>query len=169
MPVHLVDFERRHLAATLQWMNDPALMRLLGRGRPFSYHEHQRWFEELASRSDCRFFAVEDPATGKHLGNAWLWDIDPRHHRAEVRIVIGSPADTSKGLGSEAIRLISTFAFETLDLNRVYAYILAFNERGKRAFEKAGFTAEGLLRSDRWSGDGFVDVHVMGRLRTDAA
>jgi RimJ/RimL family protein N-acetyltransferase len=39
-----------------------------------------------------------------------------------------------------------------------------FNPRARQAFEKAGFALEGTLRDDRWIGDGFSDVFVLGRL-----
>ena len=43
--------------------------------------------------------------------------------------------------------------------------VLAINPAARRAFEKAGFAVEGTLRADRWTGAGFVDTHVLGRLR----
>jgi RimJ/RimL family protein N-acetyltransferase len=167
--VHLADFDRRHMASTLEWMNDSALMRLLGRDRPIGEDEHRRWFEGLADRSDCRFFAVETRDDARHLGNVWLWDIDGRHRRAEVRVVMGRPDATDRGMGTEAIVLIARYAFDILALHRIYAYVLAINPRAKHAFEKAGFRSEGLLRADRWTGEEFVDVHVLGRLKDDPA
>lgn len=169
MRVRLAEFDRRHVASTLEWMNDPALMRLLGRATRIGEDEHRRWFEGLAGRSDCRFFAIERLEGSRHLGNVWLWDIDRRHLRAEVRVVIGDPDGTDRGMGSEAIELVARHAFDALDLHRVYAYVLAINPRAKRAFEKAGFRPEGLLRGDRWDGERFVDVHVLGRLKDDPA
>jgi RimJ/RimL family protein N-acetyltransferase len=145
------------------------LMRLLGRATRIAADEHLRWFESLAGRSDCRYFAVETLEPRRHLGNVWLWDIDRRHRRAEVRVVIGDPDGTNRGIGSEAIDLAARHAFDVLDLHRVYAHVLAINPRAKRAFEKAGFSPEGLLRGDRWDGERFVDVHVLGRLKDDPA
>jgi RimJ/RimL family protein N-acetyltransferase len=167
--VQLADFDRRHMASTLEWMNDAELMRLLGRARPIGEEEHRRWFEGLAGRRDCRYFAVETLDGARHVGNVWLWDIDGRHRRAEVRVVVGRPEATDRGIGTEAIVLIARHAFDTLTLHRVYAYVLAINPRARRAFEKAGFRTEGLLRGDRWTGDEYVDVHVLGRLKDDPA
>jgi RimJ/RimL family protein N-acetyltransferase len=57
------------------------------------------------------------------------------------------------------------YAFERLNLHRVYAYVLAINPRARRAFEKAGFALEGTLREDRWAGDAYTDVYLLGRLK----
>lgn len=167
--VRLAALDRRHLPATLTWANDPTLMRLLGRVKTVQPDEHQRWFEGLSARSDCEYFAIETVDDRRHVGNIWLWDISRRHRRAEVRVVIGDPGGDNRGLGSEAIALVAAHAFNVLHLHRVYAYVLAFNDRARRAFEKAGFRSEGLLRSDRWTTGGFVDVHLLGRLEDDTA
>jgi RimJ/RimL family protein N-acetyltransferase len=161
--VSLQAFDRRHLARTLQWTNDPELARLLGRARPVTEEEHGRWFAGLAERTDTLYFGIET-GDGRHVGNVWLADIDRRHEKAEVRIVIGDPAGLGRGFGSRAIDLAASHAFGVLHLHRVYAYVLGFNVRARKAFENAGFALEGVLRQDRRSGDGYTDVLVLGRI-----
>jgi RimJ/RimL family protein N-acetyltransferase len=161
--VTLRPFERRHLAATLAWANDPELGRLLDRAKTIPADEHERWFESLAGRADTRYFAIE--TGGRHVGNVWLADIDERHSKAEVRIVMGLDA-VGRGCGSQALQLIAEHALGALGLRRLYAYVLAFNPRAKRAFEKAGFELEGTLRQDRLAGATPVDVFVLGRVKT---
>lgn len=159
--VELAPFERRHLAQTLRWTNDPELARLLDRGRRIDEDEHARWFDSLPSRTDTVYFAIEED--GKHVGNVWLAALDQRHRKAEVRIVVGSTA-VNRGCGTRAIELIADHAFNAMGLNRVYAFVLAFNPRARRAFEKAQFVLEGTLREDRFDGGEFVDTFVLGRL-----
>jgi RimJ/RimL family protein N-acetyltransferase len=43
--------------------------------------------------------------------------------------------------------------------------VLGINPRALRAFEKAGFAVEGVLKEDRWDGDRYCDVYLLGRLR----
>ncbi len=159
--VELVPFERRHLAETLRWTNDPELARLMDRPRRIDEDEHQRWFESLSARTDTVYFAIEED--GRHVGNVWLAALDRRHRKAEVRIVLG-PTAVNRGCGTRAIELIADHAFISIGLNRVYAFVLAFNPRARRAFEKAQFVLEGTLREDRFNGGEFVDTFVLGRL-----
>ena len=42
--VLLRPLERRHLEKTLEWANDPELMRLLNRAHTISREEHEQWF-----------------------------------------------------------------------------------------------------------------------------
>ncbi len=162
--VRLVPLGAAHKERTRAWANDPELTRLMDRGKPVSEAEHEAFFAALASRDDCAYFAVELADTGAHIGNVWLWRIDTRHRKAEVRAVIGDPAARGKGAGPEAIDLLCRYAFQQLNLHRVYAYVLAINPAAKRAFEAARFFQEGTLRDDRWSGDRFIDACLLARV-----
>lgn len=160
--VTLRPFDRRHAEQTRVWVNDPALACLLDRSRPVSDADHDQWFASITGRDDCVFFAIE--TNGEHAGNVWLWGIDARHRKAEVRILIGPNEHHGKGLGSTSIALIADYARDRLNLHRLYAYVLSINPRARRAFEKAGFALEGILRQDRWVGDRFADVFLLGRM-----
>jgi RimJ/RimL family protein N-acetyltransferase len=150
-------------------MNDPELMRLLNRSRVISNEEHRRWFIELNGNPNVAYFAIEHCATHAHVGNVWLWGIDRRHQKAEVRIVIGESRHRGKNVGSQAIALVAEYAFQELHLHKVYAYVLCSNRRAARAFERVGFHLEGTLREDRLSEGTFLDVCMFGLLSADDA
>ena len=138
-------------------------MRLMDRINLVSESEHAAWYDAISRREDCAYFAIET-AGGRHVGNGWLWAIDARHRKAELRVVIGDAAARGHGLGAEAIDLACRHAFSRLNLHRVYAYVLAINPGARRAFERAGFVCEGTMVDDRWTGDGFVDAYLFARL-----
>ena len=93
--------------------------------------------------------------------------LEALHRHGEVRILIGDKRYWGKGMGTEAISLLSQFAFEKLNLHKIYAYVLASNPRASEAFEKVGFTREGLLKKDRYVNGVFVDVVRLGLLRKE--
>ena len=161
--LRIVPLERRHAERTLEWANDVHIMRLMDRASPVSAVEHEQWFASLTDRPDCQYFAIET-VSGQHIGNVWLWAIDRRHRKAELRVVIGDADARGKRLGSDAIDLACGYGFQRLGLRRVYAYVLAINPAARRAFERAGFLLEGTLRDDRWTGDRFVDAYLLARV-----
>jgi len=165
--VRLVPLAEKHLDATFQWVNDPAMMRLLGRAARVESDEHLRWFERLKERTDCRYFSAETTDAGLHVGNIWLWDINTADRKAEVRILFGDETARGRGYGSEAIHLLADLAFDTMGLHRLYAYVFSINPRARRAFEKAGFRSEGTLREDRRAGGEYIDVYLLGQLASD--
>ncbi len=163
--VALCPFDRRHVERARVWVNDRDLCRLLDRARPVSDFEHESWAAGLHQRTDMVFFAIETVPERRHVGNVWLADIDMRHRKAEVRIVVGEPDALGRGMGSEALRQLCDYAFQRLNLHRLFAYVLAINPRAVRAFEKAGFAIEGTLRDDRWSDDRYVDTILLSYIR----
>lgn len=162
--VTLVPLGRQHLARTRTWANDPVIMRLMDRSSPVSDAEHEAWFATVVPRGDCAYFAIERATEPHHVGNVWLWAIDHRHRKAELRVVVGEPSARGAGVGRTAIDLAVRYAFDELSLHRVYAFVLAHNPAARRAFEAAGFGVEGTLRDDRRVGDGFVDAWLLARL-----
>jgi RimJ/RimL family protein N-acetyltransferase len=162
--IRLVSLSRAHLERTRAWANDPELALLMNRAAAVSEPEHDAWFESISKRTDCAYFAIEREDDGHHIGNVWLWAIDDRHRKAELRIVIGEAVARGRGFGGAAIGLAARYGFERLHLHRIYAYVLAFNPGARRAFEKAGFLLEGTLCDDRWVGDRFVSAWLLSRV-----
>jgi RimJ/RimL family protein N-acetyltransferase len=80
-----------------------------------------------------------------------------------VRILL-RPRGRDRGLGSEATRRRVGYGFERLRLHRISLEVYAFNPRARRAYEKAGFRAEGVLRESlRYNGE-WIDATVMSIL-----
>ena len=117
--VRLVALDRPHLARTCEWANDPQLMRLMDRQRPVSAAEHDAWFASVVQTDDCAYFAIETVDAGAHVGNVWLWAIDQRHRKAELRVVIGDEAARGRGMGAEAIDRLCRHGFDRLGLHRI--------------------------------------------------
>ena len=158
--VRLRRFERGDAEIYRGFVNDPEVARRIDRAGAVTAEEHALWYDALVASPSADVFAVEEKSTGSFIGLVWLYGIEPRHSRAEVRIVLGG--EHGKGCGTEALRLLVRHAFETRNLSRLWADVLAFNAAAARAFEKAGFEREGLLRSDRALGDGRTDVIRFG-------
>jgi RimJ/RimL family protein N-acetyltransferase len=59
--------------------------------------------------------------------------------------------------------------FESLDLHRIELVTDADNERGIRAYEKAGFKREGILRGKRQRYGQPIDMLMMSVLRQEEA
>ncbi|HMK36839.1 MAG TPA: GNAT family protein [Desulfomonilaceae bacterium] len=163
--ITLRPFEADDLEKSRSWVNNPDIARLVDRVLPVSKTEQEEWYEVIRSRTDCVFFAITEPIADTHIGNVWLWDIHWRHRKCELRILIGDDCCLGKGFGTEAIQMAVLYAFEQLNLHRVYAYVLSNNPRALRAFEKAGFAREGLLKDAYFVEGDYLDGHVLARVR----
>jgi RimJ/RimL family protein N-acetyltransferase len=124
------------------------------------------WYLGLAARPERLDLAIIDLASGRCVGEVVLNDLDAGNDSCNFRILIG-PQGRNRGLGSEAVQLITDHAFRTTPLWRISLEVYSFNPRARRVYERAGFQAEGVLRGALRFDDGRVDAVVMSLLRTD--
>ena len=71
---------------------------------------------------------------------------DVERFSAEVGYWLGQDC-WGRGIGTEALRLFTSYAFEELGLLRIFALPFADNAASVRILEKAGYVREGTLRS----------------------
>lgn len=106
---------------------------------------------------------VED-ATGRGIGITAFHRVDLVSHAAVYSIRICDAAQWGKGYGSEVTELMLHYAFDILNLHRVQLHVWTENSRGIRAYEKAGFVKEGMLREAMMHNGKYCDFYVMGIL-----
>ena len=81
------------------------------------------------------------------IGITELHHLDLDNRQASFGLLIGQ---TGQGYGPEVAGLVLDYAFGPLALNRVWVQVDERNTRGIRAYQKAGFRREGLLRESRY-------------------
>ena len=72
--------------------------------------------------------------------------IDNINRCAEVGLFIGDEENRNKGYGAEALRLLSDYSFNYLNLNNIQLGVKAFNERAIACYKKVGFKEYGRRR-----------------------
>ncbi|MGW0122660.1 GNAT family N-acetyltransferase [Streptomyces sp. NPDC003327] len=149
--------------ALLPLFEDDEVARLTGDHSRFDPAQLRAWYGSRGAQPDRLDLAVVERASGRVVGEAVLNEWDPHNESCAFRIAF-VPDAVGRGLGTEATRLIVGHAFEALGLYRVWLEVYAFNPRARRAYEKAGFRPEGVLRAALlWEGER-VDATVMSVL-----
>ncbi|MET8424927.1 GNAT family protein [Nocardia sp. NPDC004860] len=176
--VLLRPFIPEDLDAILAALRDPDVRRLTGSVHqettesvpedPAEYERLRDWYATRETQPDRLDLAIADIATGRCVGEAVLNRWDPGNGSCNFRILIG-PDGQGRGLGTEATRLIVGYGFEKLGLHRISLEVYAFNPRARRAYEKAGFRPEGVLRESLRYGDEWIDATVMSILSREWA
>lgn len=148
------------------WLADPDVNRWLETRYAVQTLEMIRSFVAGMLESPHSYlFAIVENASKEHIGNAKIGPVVPRHLFADVSYFIGERHAWGKGYGTEAVRLVTRFGFERLGLNRCQAGIYESNASSGRLLEKAGYTREGLLRKQLWTGERFEDHIWYGALK----
>lgn len=160
-PVNLSDARGRYLA----WLNDPEVTRFLrGRGQKHTAASLKQYLQHTLRDKQSKFFAIALKSSHRHIGNIKIGPIDALNRVAYVGILIGEKDCWNRGFATEAIRLVSQYAFATLKLHKLMAGCSVLNTGSARAFEKAGFTLEGTFRRQEWLDGQFVDTLQFGLL-----
>lgn len=136
---------------------------------PYPEGEAARWIaRQQADGTDGRAstFAIEALANDGFCGVVALRDIDREHEQAELSFWLARAA-WNQGYMSEVVTATLRHGFETLGLNRLYAYHMVRNPASGRVLEKNGFTQEAVLRDRVKKWGVFEDVCLWAMLKRD--
>ncbi len=168
--VRLRGLEKEDLQAFVSWFNDPEVRRNLMMVQPLSMGQEEKWYADMLNRPVDEPPLCIEVKQGKDwvlIGNLGFTHIDQHDRSAAVGISIGEKRFWNQGYGTEAMRLIVGHGFENLNINRIYLHVYETNPRGKRCYEKAGFSVEGRLRQARFMRGKYVDVFIMSILKSE--
>ncbi len=159
---------RALLPLYLRWINDFEVTRTLGIGmRPMTMEAEEDWYESASRRDREVGFTIYERATMRPIGGTGLHDIDPFHRTAEFGLLIGEKECWGKGYGTEVATLMLDYGFHALDLHNIWLSVFSFNERGLRAYTRAGFREIGRRREALRRGDQLYDLVYMDCLSTE--
>lgn len=148
-------------------LDDPDLLRFTRIPEPVPPDFARVWLGlyEDGRRDGAReaFAVVED---GEFLGLALAPRIDREAQTAELGYVV-SPVARGRGVASEALRRLTSWAFDELGMLRLELMISVDNPGSKRVAERCGYVREGVLRSLHFKQDLRDDTEIWSRLPTD--
>ena len=143
----------------------PAIMaieRLPGYDKLVGRWDAGRHRAEMATPS-VRYLALREG--GALAGFAIVLGLDDPNRRAHLkRIAVAAPG---RGGGARLLRGVIDHVFAKTRTNRLDLDVFVGNDRAKRAYERAGFTAEGVMREHHATPEGFRDVWLMSILRRE--
>ena len=109
--------------------------------RQYLENAHQDIYEAKQLR-----LAICYNGSNEVLGLIDLFEFDPTHQRAGVGIVIVNDSNRNCGVGSEAMSLLISYAFNKLQLHQLFANIGSKNEISIALFSKFGFEKTGIKK-----------------------
>jgi RimJ/RimL family protein N-acetyltransferase len=162
--IALVPITHDDLPQLFTWINDRDLVLLSAPFHPVDQARHEAWFERMMQRDDVHLFGIRHVESGRLIGSCQLLGRSPLHRNAELQIRIGEADARGRGYGTEAVKLLVRFGFADLNLHRISLQVFADNAAAIRAYEKAGFVREGLLRDAAYIDGRYIDVVAMAIL-----
>jgi RimJ/RimL family protein N-acetyltransferase len=167
LSIRIEPLAERHLQHLSELVEDPATQRFTRVPVPLPEGFVRTWFDTyVAARRDGtrEAFAIVDG--DEVLGVAVAPRIDAEAETAELGYVV-TPSARGRGVASEALRLLTHWAFTTLGAQRLELLISFENDASKHVAERCGYSHEGLLRSLYVKPGVREDTEIWSRLPSD--
>lgn len=160
---------RRDLIPHYQrWMNDFAVTRTLGIPlTPMTLEAEESWYQTASTGERGVQFTIYERDTLRPIGTTGLHDINHQHRTATFGIQIGEKDCWGKGYGTETARLMLDYGFTALGLHNIMLQVFSNNERGRRAYLRAGYREIGRRRQAHRLGAEAHDIILMDCLATE--
>ncbi|MFQ3575830.1 MAG: GNAT family protein [Cytophagales bacterium] len=165
--IFLRPLQETDIPQTLEWMNDEEISDIMGYLPVKTLAEQLNWFKTLISSQSKFVFAICENNTKEHIGNVGLGNIDYIHRHAMFNIFIKNVENRSKGIGTDATSLILKFAFNRLNLNKVYLRTSERFVEANKMYLKLGFQKEGVMRQHYFTNGKYEDKIIYSILKEE--
>ena len=146
-----------------EWRNWPAVRANMYTQHEISQEEHLVWWEKSKVRTDQKYFMYELEGAAQGIANFTGIDIQ---HQNSAWAFYASPS-AKIGTGSKMEFLMLEYAFDKLQLHKLYCEVLAFNTSVIKLHQKFGFNIEGVFRAHHKMNENFVDIYRLGILASE--
>lgn len=159
----LVLLEPNDAATLAHWFNDHEVTKYLSRGDfPMTVPHETTYLEELYKTQEKLQLGVWHRTDKKLIGTVGMHEINNRDRKATFGITIGEKGYWSKGFGTQILQAMLDWAFNIRGLRHVDLIVLGNNPRGKRCYEKCGFTEVGRYPAHLWrDGVWHDEIHML--------
>jgi len=157
--IYLAGLDPQQISSQYQaWMKDAEVLRFLDNpSGDYSLKGLEEYVRQMNESPKDYLFGIFLNDSDEHIGNIKIGNVHSVHRRGDIGLVIGAKRLWGFGYGTEAIDLVTKYAFEVLYLNKVYAGILKMNVGSAKAFMKAGYREIGHLERHDFHQGMFAD------------
>ena len=152
----LIEYNRDYLQEWLPWVNSTTRV------------EHSKQFIENAFQTHADRVGLTSGIFYQEslVGVIGFNEFDWRNKIGYIGYWLSKDAQ-GKGIMTRAVRALTDYGFEILDLNRIDIRAAVDNKKSRAIPERLGFNQEGILRQTEWLYDHYVDHVVYGMLANE--
>lgn len=159
--VELEDIKKIHM----KWLDDSEVTHhMLMGAMPGMSERAEEEYNRLVKSANDAVFVIIDKKSKKSIGTCGLYTINWICRHTEYRILMGETEYHKKGYCKEVTELVLKYAFDKLNLNKVWLGVNAENIGGVKCYTKAGFVEEGTLRKEIYRNGKYYDAIRMSIL-----
>jgi UDP-4-amino-4,6-dideoxy-N-acetyl-beta-L-altrosamine N-acetyltransferase len=123
------------------------------------------WFKSLQNDSSRKMFMISYKKI--KIGICGLIDVDYKNKNANIAIIIGKTNLHAQGLGTMTLHHLLNYGFKKLNLHRIGAEIIEYNQNSIHFFKKSQFKIDAIHRDVIWRNNQWRSIYSMSILKDD--
>ncbi|MEO8842370.1 MAG: GNAT family protein [Kofleriaceae bacterium] len=168
--IQLRSIEREDLTRMRDWRNLPEFRRNFREFRELNLQNQEQWFTRISASANDFMFVVERSDDHVPIGVAGLVYVHWVVRSADISLYIGDNAmyiDGPGGHAEDAAKTLIRYAFDNLNLNKVWTELYAFDDHKVALFTRLGFARDAVLRDNAFEDGRYHDSYIYSLLRSD--
>ncbi|MFI3307395.1 MAG: GNAT family protein [Mycoplasmatota bacterium] len=150
-----------------KWVNDETLASGVGNFAKTITEDGERTWLDAMCKSGSHTYSIIRINDNALLGNYSLEIRNNVANRYHVGGLIGEINERNKGYGTEALKLITKYAFDVLNAQSVFSGIYSFNQASLKSAIKAGYKIAGKYRNAYYYNGTYHDEFLIEITRED--
>ena len=166
--VDLVPLNSKHIKIYTKWQNRPNVRIFARNIIPLTVEDMQKFFKPSKDQIKREIlFEVWHKKDLKPIGFGNIDNVDWYGQMGWLGLIIGEPEYWGQKIGEEVTHLMVEYAFNELNLYKIYAGINSVNIGSWRCAEKNGFTREATFKKASYVNGKYFDNFVYSLFKED--
>ena len=161
--------ESHDLEQLLQWRNLPQFRKHFREHRELNMENQRIWFQSVSASKNDFMFSIVELETGMLIGACGLLYTNWILRSSDFSFYIGKESSyiDTDGFADESATLLLKYAFESLNLNKVWMELYEFDSLKMEFFQGLGFQIDGKLRANAFEEGKYWDSFILSMLLSD--
>lgn len=170
--IGLRKIERADLDILKEWRNRQEYRKHFREYRELNSDDQLKWYERFVMNDPgTLMFAAIDLKTNDMVGACGLCYINWVQRNADLSLYIGKDniyIDTDEdGYAWDSMKVLFRYAFEELNLHKIWTEIYVIDERKKKLFENFGMNQDAILRDNYFYKGKFINSYIYTMLQNE--
>lgn len=170
--VGLRKIERGDLEHLKNWRNHQNYRQFFREYRELNIDDQLKWYERLVLNDPgTLMFGIIDLETGELVGACGLCYINWVQRNADLSLYIGKEEmyiDTDEnGYAWGAMEVLFQYAFDELNLHKIWTEIYVIDEKKKQLFESFGMHQDAILRDNYFYKGKYINSYIYTMLQQE--
>lgn len=128
--------------------------------------EQIAWFKKIEKEETGIWWAVCNSHDQTFLGAVGFNNRNKEHRKIEMGYWL-LPEFWGSGIMKEAAQMACNYAFETMRVHRIEAFVEVENKNSRKVLNQLGFQLEGIMRDCEIKDEQFISLEIYAKLNTE--